>query len=128
MRRREPSPENVMRGRLLIMALAALVAAACAEVAPVEPEIGFEAQAYLNEALDLLEPSSVRRLESDWSMFRLAAVQDAGAIGANEIVDIHPVVDQALIRLGDGYSFFRSADGEKTYPSSSIMFGSPPST
>ncbi len=52
MRRREPSPENVMRGRLLIMAVAALVAAACAEVAPVEPEIGFEAQAYLNEALD----------------------------------------------------------------------------
>jgi hypothetical protein len=117
-----------MGGRQLIIVVAALAAAACVEVGPAEPDIGFEAQAYLNQALDVMEHNSVHRLEIDWSTFRLAAVQDAGAVGANAIVDIHPVIDQALVRLGDGHSFFRSVDGTEADPSSSTVFGGQPST
>ena len=115
-----------MRERHLIMVAVALIAAACADAGPVEPEIGVDAQAYLTEALDVMEYNSVRRLQIDWPEFRQAAFRDAEVAEARTPADVHPVIEQALVRLGDGHSFFRPADGQEVYPSSSIVFGGPP--
>lgn len=98
-----------MRHRLPICAATLVFAAACADTGPAEPEIGVEAEAYLTEALDVMQFNSVRRRSVDWPDFRRQAVADARALNARTPVDVHPVIEEALHRLGDGHSFFAAA-------------------
>lgn len=95
-----------MRQRHLTMVAATLVAVACSDAGPAEPELGHDAQTYLGEALDVMEFNSVRRRDIDWRSFRAAALRDAQAVDARTIADVRPVIEQALLRLGDGHSFF----------------------
>lgn len=77
------------------------------ELAPVAPDapIADTVRAYLDHALDLMQAYSLRRDSIDWPSFRAGAI--ASAAGVQRIVDVHPVIEMAVRRLGDGHSLFR---------------------
>lgn len=87
--------------------MALLAVAACTDAGPAEPDdaIGLVAHQYLLDALDVVEFNSVRRYEIDWTAFRGESLAEAA--GAMTIAEIHPVIESALERIGDGHSFFR---------------------
>ena len=94
--------------RKTVYGMAALLAmAACTDAGPAEPDdaIGLRAHQYLMDALDVMEFNSVRRYEIDWTDFREQSLAEAA--GAMTIPEIHPVIESALERIGDGHSFFR---------------------
>ena len=76
------------------------------ELTPVPPDapIADSVRAYLDHALDLMQAYSLRRDSIDWLSFRAAAI--ATAAGAQRIADVHPVIEMAVRRLGDGHSLF----------------------
>lgn len=87
--------------------MAWLAAAACTDAGPAEPDgsMSLVAHAYLEDALDVMESSSVRRHEIDWQVFREETFADA--VGAVTTSDTYPAIVAALERLADGHSFFR---------------------
>lgn len=108
--------------------MALLAAAACTDAGPAEPEASMSlvARVYLEEALDVMESSSVRRHEIDWTVFREETFADA--TGARTTSDTYPAIMEALERLGDGHSFFREpvstappAEGEP--PAAALLDG-----
>jgi carboxyl-terminal processing protease len=100
-----------MRRATIVWMMAWSAAAACTDPGPAEPDGSMSpvARAYLEDALDVMESSSVRRHEIDWTVFREATFDDA--VGAETTSDTYPAVIAALERLGDDHSFFREPVG-----------------
>jgi len=100
-----------MRQRHFVLALAAVAAAACGDVGPVQPDgrISPVAELYLVAALDVMENNSLKKYEIDWVGFRQSAFIDAA--GAVSTFDTYPAITAALQRIGDGHSFFVPVGG-----------------
>jgi len=112
-----------MRERHLVLAALALVASACVDAGPSEPNpaLGPLAGVYLNEAIDVIETNSIKRNEIDWTAFREVALLEAERAGAENPAETHPMIVAALERLGDNHSFFRAAQsGAGTSPSFAV--------
>lgn len=111
-----------MRIRTLVLGGIVVAVSACAEAGPAEPgsEPSDIAEIYLGEALDVLEYNSVYRNEIDWASFRSDAFAELTALGARQPADVHPVVEGALERLGDGHSFFRAV-GPSSAPERNLV-------
>lgn len=96
-----------MRPRKLLP-LALVLFAACGGAEPVgalpEGEIGAEARAYLDAALDIMQANSINRARIDWPAFRARAIESAGA--AHGPPQTYPAIQAALRALGDRHSFF----------------------
>ncbi len=107
-----------MRRRYFVWAASVLVAVACADAGPAEPDGSLAplAELYLGEAVDIMEDNSVKRHEIDWVAFREDTYADA--IGARNPVGTYPAIVAALERIGDNHSFF--SEGGPT-PSSSAL-------
>jgi peptidase S41-like protein len=119
-----------MRRRHFVWALAALVAAACADAGPSEPDNGLGplAELYLGDAVDIMEGNSIRKYEIDWIAFREATYTDAA--GARSPVDTYPAIVAALERIGDNHSFFspRGGQARPTLPMSASQAAGTPTT
>lgn len=76
---------------------------------PTGPRLSPTAEAYLTEALDLMEEHSVRRLEIDWPSFRETTREEAD--GAETTADTYDAIRSAVERLGDGHSRFVEPEG-----------------
>lgn len=76
---------------------------------PRGPQLSPAAEAYLTEALDLMEENSVRRLEIDWPSFREVTREEAD--GAQTATDTYDAIRFAVDRLGDGHSRFHEPGG-----------------
>jgi carboxyl-terminal processing protease len=100
-----------MRRRHFIWAGTMLAITGCADAGPSEPEYVLDpvAEAYLAEALDILENNSVKKHDIDWVVFRDAAFRQAK--GAGSPAETYPAIVAALERLGDNHSFFTPPDG-----------------
>lgn len=117
-----------MRRPAIVWVMAWLAAAACTDAGPAEPDgsMSLVAHAYLEDALDVMESSSVRRHEIDWPVFREETFADA--VGAETTSDTYPAIVAALERLGDGHSFFREPvstlpPAEEDPPSATLLSG-----
>ena len=87
------------------LALAGAVAlAACGSDPAASDGPSPEALAYLDEALDVMQRESVRRLEIDWPTFRAAAIRRAGT--ARLPVHTYTAITETVRALGDGHSSF----------------------
>jgi hypothetical protein len=100
-----------MRERHLVLAALVLVASACLDAGPSEPNpaLGPLAGVYLNEAIDVIETNSIMRNEIDWAAYREVVLLEAERAGAESPAETHPMIVAALERLGDNHSFFRAA-------------------
>lgn len=75
---------------------------------PTGPRLSAVAEAYLADALDLMEEHSIRRLEIDWPSFRETTLEEAD--GAETRADTYEAIHSAVERLGDGHSRFVEPD------------------
>lgn len=116
-----------MRERHLVLTAIALVASACTDAGPSEPDptLGVVAEVYLNEALDVMEFNSINRLEIDWPAFRDFTLREAAKAGAENPTETHPSIVSALERLGDNHSFFLAAGTGPATPSYSVHQATP---
>jgi hypothetical protein len=81
------------------------------ESTPTQPTgtLSAQAQAYLEEALALLQAHSINRFTVDWPDFRSTLF--AQASGAQTTAATYPAIGAAVGRLGDGHSTFRGPNG-----------------
>lgn len=95
------------RRRHPVLLLTALAVWGCdAGLSDPDPTLGPAAELYLIAALDIMETKSVRRYEIDWPEFRETTRSAAEAAGAQNAADTHPMLVDALARIGDNHSFF----------------------
>jgi len=73
-------------------------------------------QAYVDEALDIMQEWSLRRDSLDWAQIRAAAHTMAGEAATTE--EAYPALRQALQSLGDNHSFLRPAQPAASAPPS----------
>lgn len=76
---------------------------------PSGPQLSIVAEAYLTNALDVMETHSVRRLEIDWPAFRATTLDEA--YGAVTRSDTYGAIHSAVERIGDGHSRFVEPGG-----------------
>ena len=74
-----------------------------------EPTISAEAEAYLDEILDIMQRNSINRKNIDWADFSNKVFEKAGA--AQSIDDTYIGIREALTLLDDNHSFFRQPNG-----------------
>ncbi len=88
------------------------------------PSLSPELQAYLENALDLIEENSIYSAKVDWPSLRAAAFQDAAT--AQTTADLYPLLRQVLHATGDrhGYimlppqsdDYFNDTSAQAAYP------------
>jgi hypothetical protein len=89
-----------------------------------EPGIATEAEAFLNEVLNIMETNSINRNTIDWTEFRSKVFARVGA--AQTIDETYAGISEALTLLGDNHSFLRKADGGGIFGNSSIRCNAAP--
>lgn len=81
---------------------------------PPESVLSVQAEAYLNEAINIMQRHSINRYEIDWPSFRRRVLLEAGT--ARSTADTYDAIRFALRELGDGHSFFRPPSGQSQAP------------
>ena len=71
------------------------------------PSISPRVATYLDDALDVMQANSINRYKVDWTALRADILRAAAT--ARTISDTHPLIKQALSRLGDHHSLFLEA-------------------
>lgn len=83
-----------------------------------KPSVSPEAEAYIDEALEIVKANSINRKAIDWIRFREKVVAHAG--NSKNISDTYPTIAYAVEELGDLHSYFVPVTGdpllEKTPP------------
>src|SRR6266545_1233752 len=74
------------------------------------PALAPEARTYLNQALDIIQNSSVKQT-TNWDEFRRLTMEKAAR--AQTPADTYPAIRDALKRLGDSHSGFFTPDDLK---------------
>jgi hypothetical protein len=75
-------------------------------VDPSPPQLSWPAEMYLNNALNIMETTSIRRHHVDWPALRQRTIELAGP--AQRPRETHDALQAALKELGDGHSSFVS--------------------
>jgi carboxyl-terminal processing protease len=100
---------------------------AAGQQVPVSALISSPAQAYLNQALDLMQAHALHTLEIDWPVVRSQAFERAA--GAQTTVDTYPAIFYALTQLKERHSSLRipdalsDADTKRAQESMSAILG-----
>lgn len=118
-------------GGIVFLALSALLAGCGGGESGTEPPpqstLSVQAEAYLNEALNIMERNSIKRYEIEWTSFRRRVLDEAGT--ARSPADTYDAIRFALRELGDGHSFFRPPSGQSQAPPfASPVSGAPGAT
>lgn len=68
---------------------------------------------YLNSALDIMEENSIYKDSIDWPTVRSELLQKAKQV--NTIKEVHPLIREAILKLGDGHTVFLSAEQQAVF-------------
>jgi carboxyl-terminal processing protease len=105
-------------GGIVFLALSALLPGCGGGESGTEPPpqstLSVQAEAYLNEALNIMQRHSINRYEIDWPSFRRRVLAEAGT--ARSPADTYDAIRFALRELGDSHSFFRPPSGQSQAP------------
>jgi len=102
------------RTGLIAILVICLVAGTAAPSSGLLQSLSAEAEAYLTEALDIMQRVSINRYKIDWPAFRARVLEEAR--GAQVFADTYPAIRFGLQALGDNHSFFIPPQGQSLSP------------
>lgn len=80
---------------------------------PADFNISADNEAFLNELIDLMRNNSISRDTIDWDGFR-DEIFEAGR-DSEQLNDLYPAIELALVKLGDGHSLFIAPNGDEVF-------------